>query len=70
MAKLIVGVGLLPKSWGNAIAIRFTTNAGQRITEVIHTPGQLHPWPGYWWMLAECVIPLLIGAWLLRRRDA
>jgi ABC-2 type transport system permease protein len=61
---------LLPRQWGKDISTHFTTNAGQRITEVIHTPGQLHPWPGYWWMLAECLIPLLIGAWLLRRRDA
>jgi ABC-2 type transport system permease protein len=61
---------LLPGSWGKAISTRFTTNAGQRITEVIHTPGQLHPWPGYLWLLAECVIPLLLGAWLMRRRDA
>jgi hypothetical protein len=61
---------LLPGSWGDAIATRFTTNAGQRITEVIHNPGQLHPWPGYLWMLAECVVPLLVGAWLMRRRDA
>jgi ABC-2 type transport system permease protein len=62
--------GLLPGTWGKDISDRFTTNAGQRITEVIHTPGQLYPWPGYLWMLAECVIPLLVGAWLVRRRDA
>jgi ABC-2 type transport system permease protein len=61
---------LLPGDWGRAISSRFTTNAGQRITEVVHSPGQLHPWPGYLWMLAECVIPLLVGAWLMRRRDA
>jgi hypothetical protein len=61
---------LLPGSWGKAISIRFTTNAGQRITEVIHSPGQLHPWPGYLWMLGECLVPLIIGAWLVRQRDA
>jgi ABC-2 type transport system permease protein len=61
---------LLPGDWGRDISSRFTTNAGQRITEVVHTPGQLHPWAGYLWMLAECVIPLLVGAWLMRRRDA
>jgi ABC-type transport system involved in multi-copper enzyme maturation permease subunit len=61
---------LLPGSWGDAIAKRFTTNAGQHITEVVHVPGQMHPWPGYLWMLAECVVPLIIGAWLVRRRDA
>ncbi|MFI6070481.1 ABC transporter permease subunit [Actinoplanes sp. NPDC051343] len=62
--------GLLPGDWGNSISKHFTTNAGQRITEVIHTPGQLGPWAGYLWMLAECVIPLIVGAWLMRRRDA
>jgi ABC-type transport system involved in multi-copper enzyme maturation permease subunit len=62
--------GLLPGDWGKAISIRFTTNAGQRITEVVHTPGQLQPWAGYFWMLAECLVPLIIGAWLMRRRDA
>lgn len=61
---------LLPGSWGKAISIRFTTNAGQRIAEVIHTPGQLSPWTGFFWMLGECVIPLIIGAWLMKRRDA
>jgi ABC-2 type transport system permease protein len=61
---------LLPGSWGKAISIRFTINAGQRITEVIHSPGQLHPWPGYLWMLGECLVLLIIGAWLMRQRDA
>jgi ABC-2 type transport system permease protein len=61
---------LLPGDWGNAISTRFTTNAGQRITEVVHTSGQLSPWSGYLWMLAECLIPLIVGAWLMRRRDA
>lgn len=61
---------LLPGDWGKAISTRFTTNAGQHITEVIHPAGQMHPWPGFLWMLAECVVPLLVGAWLMRRRDA
>jgi ABC-type transport system involved in multi-copper enzyme maturation permease subunit len=61
---------LLPGDWGKSISTRFTTNAGQRITEVVHASGQLNPWPGYLWMLAECLIPLLVGAWLMRRRDA
>jgi ABC-2 type transport system permease protein len=61
---------LLPGKWGNDISDRFTTNAGQHITEVLQRPGQMHPWTGYFWLLAECVIPLLVGAWLMRRRDA
>lgn len=61
---------LLPGDWGRSISSRFTTNAGQHITDVVHQPGQMHPWPGYLWMLVECLIPLLVGAWLMRRRDA
>jgi ABC-2 type transport system permease protein len=61
---------LLPGEWGDQIAKHFTSNAGQRITEVVHSTSQLHPWPGYltftlWW-----VIPLALGAWLIKRRDA
>jgi ABC-2 type transport system permease protein len=61
---------LLPGGWGHAIQTRFTTNASQRITEVIHTPTQLMPWPGYITMTVEWIVPLLIGAYLIRRRDA
>lgn len=61
---------LLPGDWGNAISSRFTTNAGQHITESLPVPGQMHPWPGFFWMLAECLVPLLVGAWLMRSRDA
>ncbi|HKD97797.1 MAG TPA: ABC transporter permease subunit [Micromonosporaceae bacterium] len=61
---------LLPGSWGNAIAIRFTTNASQNISAVVHQPGQLTPWVGYAWMTLEWVVPVLLGAYLMRRRDA
>jgi ABC-2 type transport system permease protein len=61
---------LLPGTWGNDISSRFTTNAGQHITEVLPVSGQMHPWPGFLWMLGECIVPLLVGAWLMRRRDA
>jgi ABC-type transport system involved in multi-copper enzyme maturation permease subunit len=61
---------LLPGTWGNDISSRFTTNAGQHITEVLPVSGQMHPWPGFLWMLGECIVPLLLGAWLMRRRDA
>ena len=60
----------LPGEWGRTISKYFTSNAGQRITEVIHTPGQLTPWVGYLALTIEWVVPLLVGAWLMQRRDA
>jgi ABC-2 type transport system permease protein len=63
-------VTLLPGDWGNTISTHFLSNAGQRITEVVHTPGQLGPWGGYLTLTVEWIAPLIIGAWLIRRRDA
>jgi ABC-2 type transport system permease protein len=62
--------GLLPGTWGKDISKYFTTNASQRITEVVHTPGQLSPWVGYFAMTIEWLVPLLVGAYLMQRRDA
>src|SRR5262245_31563612 len=61
---------LLPGTWGDDIEHYFTVNAGQHITEVVHLPGALSPWAGYlvftlWW-----VVPVMIGAYLMKRRDA
>jgi ABC-type transport system involved in multi-copper enzyme maturation permease subunit len=61
---------LLPGTWGKDINKYFTANAGQRITEVHHTVGQLTPWAGYLTLTVEWLVPLLIGAYLMRRRDA
>jgi ABC-2 type transport system permease protein len=61
---------LLPGTVGDNVSRAFTSNAGQRITEVVHTPGQLWPWMGYLTFTLEWVIPLMIGAWLIKRRDA
>jgi ABC-2 type transport system permease protein len=60
----------LPGGWGKTINKYFTANAGQRITEVVHTPGQLTPWVGYLAITVEWIVPLLLGAWLMKRRDA
>jgi ABC-type transport system involved in multi-copper enzyme maturation permease subunit len=61
---------LLPGTWGDDITKYFTSNAGQHIMEVVRVPGHMGPWAGYavitvWW-----VVPLLAGAYLMRRRDA
>jgi ABC-2 type transport system permease protein len=63
-------VNVLPGDWGHQIAMHFTSNAGEHITEVLSAPGQLGPWGGYLTYTLEWMIPLLLGAWLIRRRDA
>lgn len=62
--------GLLPGSWGSTINKYFTSNAGQRITEVVHVPGTLTPWTGYLALTIEWIIPMIVGAYLMKRRDA
>jgi ABC-2 type transport system permease protein len=62
--------GLLPGTWGDDINKYFTSNAGQHITEVVSVPGRMSPWTGYlvitiWWL-----VPLLVGGYLMKRRDA
>ena len=61
---------LLPGAWGDSIAKHFTVE--RRPAD--HRGGALNqpaaPWTGYltftlWW-----VIPLVLGAWLIKRRDA
>jgi ABC-2 type transport system permease protein len=61
---------LLPGGWGDAITKYFTSNAGQRITEVRHTKDALTAWPGYGVFTVEWLIVLVVAAVLLRRRDA
>lgn len=60
----------LPGGWGHAIRTHFTSNAGQTITSVLPSDSQLTPWVGYLTFTIEWVVPLLIGVWLVRRRDA
>jgi ABC-2 type transport system permease protein len=62
---------LLPGSWGDTITKYFTSNAGQRITEVIRADTKfLTAWPGYAVFTIEWLIVLVVAAVLMRRRDA
>jgi ABC-2 type transport system permease protein len=60
---------LVPGSWGPAITRYFTTNAGGHITDVRPTSG-LGPWSGYSVFTLEWAVILVLGAVLVRRRDA
>ena len=61
---------LLPGDWGHWVSQHFTVNAGQKVTEVVINAKELTPWAGYLTMTVWWVVPLLLGAWLIRRRDA
>lgn len=61
---------LLPGGWGHWVRIHFTSNAGQQIAGVLPSDSQLTPWVGYLTFTIQWVVPLIIGAWLIRRRDA
>jgi ABC-type transport system involved in multi-copper enzyme maturation permease subunit len=61
---------LLPGTWGKDISKYFLSNAGQHVSDVVHVAGNLSPWAGYLVMTVEWLVPLLVGAWLMKRRDA
>jgi ABC-2 type transport system permease protein len=63
-------LALLPGTWGADLFKYFTANAGERITRVVQIPGQLSPWEGYAVFTAEWLVLMLVGAHLMRRRDA
>jgi hypothetical protein len=63
-------MNLLPGTWGKDIFKVFTSNAGSMIASTVPQADRLSPWPGYIAMTIWWVVPLLIGAYLMRRRDA
>ncbi|HEY1485565.1 MAG TPA: ABC transporter permease subunit [Micromonosporaceae bacterium] len=63
-------LNLLPGSWGHTIYKYFTSNAGGQIITTVQDPKLLTPWAGYITMTVWWVVPLIVGAWLMKRRDA
>jgi len=62
-------LNLLPGTWGKDIFKIFTSNAGAMITSTIPADDRLSPWAGYMTMTIWWAVPLIIGAYLLKRRD-
>lgn len=62
--------GLLPGSWGEDVNKVFTVNAAQNMLQVKQNTDFLAPWTGFLVFTAEWLALLIIGAVLMRRRDA
>jgi ABC-2 type transport system permease protein len=60
----------IPGDIGDTIGEYFTANAGIAITFTRTPPGTLQPWAGFAVFTAEWLVLLVVGAVLLRRRDA
>jgi len=61
---------LLPGEWGDTVTKYFTSNAGQQITSTLPLEDVFAPWPGYVVFTIEWMVIFVIGAVLVRQRDA
>ena len=61
---------LLPGDWGASVSKWFTSNAGQQILSVREQPDAAGPWSGYVAFCLWALAILVVGAMLLKRRDA
>ncbi len=61
---------LLPGSWGESIAHWFTANAGYQVMVVTPQPGEPGAWAGYLAFTAQWMVIAIVGAVLMKRRDA
>ena len=61
----------LPGSWGDAIAKAFPGNSTQALTSVVpFNPNLMAPWTGFGVLMAQVVVLIAVGAYVVRRRDA
>lgn len=60
----------LPTSWQNAADRWLPSDAGQAVWQTFHRTHQLAPWVGFGVFCAYAAAALLIGGYLLNRRDA
>jgi len=61
---------LLPGGWGDAVSKWFTSNAGQQVVAVQQQGDVATPWAGFLVFCVWAVAFLLLGAALMKRRDA
>ena len=60
---------VLPTSWNNAISPYLPSNAGRSIIQ-LSNDGNLRPLPGFALFCGYALLALVIGAIVLKRRDA
>ena len=65
-----VVVRMLPSSWGNNIAKFLPSEAGQALVSVRTASNQLSPWTGFAILCAWTAAALVVGGFLIARRDA
>jgi hypothetical protein len=71
MFVLPLVVRFFPTSWETTLQPYLPSEAGSRIFSATgHVPGQLDPWTGFGVFLIWAVAAIIIGAVLLKRRDA
>jgi ABC-2 type transport system permease protein len=70
MFVLPLVVNAFPGAWGAVIIRYFTSNAGQQVTTIHQTGNHLGPYVGFGVYCLWFLVPLLIGAVFMRRRDA
>jgi ABC-type transport system involved in multi-copper enzyme maturation permease subunit len=63
-------VRMLPSSWGNNIAKFLPSEAGQALVSVRTVSNQLAPWTGFAVLCAWTAAALVVGGFLIARRDA
>nr|WP_231134870.1 ABC transporter permease subunit [Motilibacter deserti] len=64
-------IGLIPDALGGEqISKWFTSNAGTHIMETVSSTEGIGPWSGYAAFTLQWLVLLVIGAWLVKRRDA
>ncbi|HWE92145.1 MAG TPA: ABC transporter permease [Pseudonocardiaceae bacterium] len=67
---LPVLVDALPTTWSEHISPYLPSNAGQEILTLHTDPGMLAPWTGFGVFCIYAAVALIVGGFLLRRRDA
>lgn len=62
--------GFFPASWNESVGKFFPARAGMAVFNVLPDPASLSPWVGFAVLVAYATLALVVGGFLLARRDA
>jgi ABC-2 type transport system permease protein len=62
--------GFFPASWNESVGKFFPARAGMAVFNVLPEPTSLSPWVGFAVLVAYAALSLVVGGWVLARRDA